>query len=187
MSAESDLRDGADRVLVNPVTGLRLRIVRSTRETAGACLEMEATYPPRSPAPIEHFHPAQDERFVVESGAMTARVGGVPRTLGPGDELAIPALTPHAMWNAGDAPSVVRWTTTPARGTEEFFRDIVWLASEGRIDATGKPRLLDLAWLAPKYWNEMRVTRPPQWAQRLLFAILAPAGALRRRRRGGER
>jgi len=174
-------------VLVNPVTGLQLRIVRSARETGGACLEMEATYPPRSPAPPEHFHPAQDERFVVESGAMTARVAGAPRTLGPGDELAIPAGTPHAMWNAGDAPSVVRWTTSPARDTERFFRDVFWLASEGRVDAAGTPHLLDLAWLVPTYWNEVRITRPPQWVQRILFALLAPAGALRRRRPGGER
>lgn len=169
------------------MTGLRLRIVRSGAESGGACLELEATYPPQSAAPLEHLHPAQDERFVIQSGAMTALVAGELRSLGAGDELSIPAGTPHAMWNAGDAPSVVTWTTTPALRTEEFFRDVFWLAAEGRVDSAGTPGLLDLAWLVPRYWNEMRATRPPAWVQRLVFALLAPAAALRRRRPGAAR
>lgn len=171
-----------DRVLVNASTGVRIRIVRSGAQTAGRLLELEATYPPHSSEPPPHLHPRQDEEFVIVSGSMMVRLVGKVSQLRAGEVISIPKGTPHSMWNAGEEPTTVIWRTTPALNTEHFFRDVYWLASEGRTNSRGTPDLLDLAWLVPQYWNEIRITRPPELVQRLLFAILAPVAYFRRRR-----
>jgi quercetin dioxygenase-like cupin family protein len=52
----------------------------------------------------EHVHP---KRFQVISGRLGARVDGVERTLAAGDEVSVPAGTPHDWWNAGDEDASV--------------------------------------------------------------------------------
>ena len=57
---------------------------------------------PGGSPPPKHFHPAQDERFEVLEGALTARVDGEERELESGDVLEIPRGAVHQMWNAGE-------------------------------------------------------------------------------------
>jgi len=133
--------------LTNPATGMTLKIVRSDE----SLLEMEAGYAPKSPAPPEHFHPSQEERFVILKGAMTARVAGEVRELRTGDTLVLPAGTPHSMWNAGDERAVVKWETRPALRTERLFRDLFALG------ARGTPTLADVLALIAGYTAEIRV------------------------------
>lgn len=166
------------KVLMNPVTGIHLRIIRSGADTAGTLLEMEATYPPSSAAPPLHFHPRQDERFVILEGGMRAIIGGRACELRVGDTLDVPAGVPHAMWNAGSGSSTVNWQTRPALRTEQFFETVFTLAERGQVDSNGTPRLLDLAVLVPAYWQEIRMIRPSPFIQRLLFAVLGPIAAL---------
>ena len=170
-----------DRILLNGATGFQLRIVRSTAETEGRLLEMEASYPPQSSPPPEHLHPKQEEEFLIHSGTMTARVGGMKREYHAGEVLRIPAGTPHAMWNPGNVQCDVTWRTIPALNTEQFFRDVFWLAAQGRTDAAGVPGPLDLAWLVPRYWDEVRVIHPQQILQRLALGVLLPFSVLRQR------
>ncbi len=175
MSSE---RSQPEIVLANAVTGVVFRIRRTAADTGGELLEMEAAYPPSSAVPPPHLHPRQHERFRILEGAMHASVAGRLRVLRAGDTVEIPAGTVHAMWNAGAVPARVNWQTRPALRTQEFFAAAFALAARGRVDARGTPRLLDLAILVPRYWQEIRITRPSPLLQRILFAVLRPVALL---------
>ena len=75
--SSSHLQHKPTIVLTNPVTGMSLRILTSAAESGGSRLEMEAFYAAGSAVPPPHFHPRQEERFVILEGGMRAVVGGV--------------------------------------------------------------------------------------------------------------
>jgi hypothetical protein len=52
------------------------------------------------------------------------------------------------------------------------------LASEGKLDKDGKPGMLQAAVFVPAFWDEIRVTQPPQALQRIFFALLNPVSRL---------
>jgi quercetin dioxygenase-like cupin family protein len=164
----------AGDTLTNPATGQTLRFLRTAADTAGALLEIEATWAPRGAEPPEHYHPRQAERFTVLAGALRVRVAGAERELRAGDTLDLAARVPHSMWNAGDAPAVARWETRPALGTERLFASLHAFAAAGAVDARGVPPLLDLAVLVPRHWGEVRLTRPAPAVQRVVFGVLGP-------------
>ena len=164
--------------LANPVTGMTLRILQSAEETGGKLLEMEAGYPAGSSRPPEHLHPRQEERFTILEGGMRAVVGGVQCDLAVGDSLTLPAGTLHAMWNPGPGSARVRWQVRPALGTQQFFSTVFALAARGQVNADGVPGPLELALLMPHFRDEIRVTSPPAWMQRLVFGALAPLARL---------
>src|SRR5262245_247135 len=76
MVKEKQDKQLANRVVLNAATGVQIRIAQSGSETAGRLLELEATYPPHSAEPPRHFHPRQDEEFVIVSGSMMANIAG---------------------------------------------------------------------------------------------------------------
>ena len=99
-------------------SGSRIWVLRSDDEV----YEQRVEYAPGSSFPPMHFHPAQDEHFEIEQGAMTFVVDGEERTAVAGSEIDIPAGTPHKARNASaDEPATVRWVTTPASRSAAFF------------------------------------------------------------------
>jgi Cupin domain len=103
-------------------------------------LEFEARYAPGGSPPPPHLHPAQDERFEVLAGAMRTKIAGVEGTLAHGEVLEIPHGTVHQMWNAAGEPAVLRWETTPAGRTLDWFREIA--ALQGGGEPLGDPATL---------------------------------------------
>jgi mannose-6-phosphate isomerase-like protein (cupin superfamily) len=115
-------------VFENPAARMTLQVVRGADDTGGELLELEATYEPGSVEPPEHLHPKQDERFEILAGTMAARIGDERKLLEAGEELFIPAGTPHSMWNAGSDTARLAWETRPALRTEDFFRAVARVA-----------------------------------------------------------
>jgi mannose-6-phosphate isomerase-like protein (cupin superfamily) len=116
-------------------SGTTLRVLSRSEEL----LELEATYDGAgTPAPA-HLHPAQDERFEVLAGSMSALIAGRAAEIATGELLEVPRGTPHQMWNAGAEAAVVRWRTMPAGRTLEWFRE---LAAALRGEALGDPATL---------------------------------------------
>jgi quercetin dioxygenase-like cupin family protein len=99
--------------------GFKLLLIRTAADTAGAVLEMEASYGGTGEFPPEHFHPQQVERFEVLEGSVRAIIDGVEHQYGPREPFEVPPGTPHQM--AADQPSRVRWEIRPALHTAEFF------------------------------------------------------------------
>ena len=70
------------------------------------------------------LHPAQDERFEVLEGELSAVVDGAERSLRPGDTLEIPRGAVHKMWNSSDGLTRATWQTRPAGRTLEWWKAI---------------------------------------------------------------
>lgn len=103
--------------LRNPSTGQTIRFLEESPEL----LVMESSYAAGSPPAPPHLHPSQEERFTVLSGAVEMKLNGEPRTLREGDDVVIPAGTPHQFGGHATEPGTVRWETRPALRTRGFF------------------------------------------------------------------
>jgi quercetin dioxygenase-like cupin family protein len=130
-----------------------------------------------------HVHGAQFERFECLSGTLSFRIGLRRRTLRRGEEIVVPAGTPHGFRNSGDEPAHLIIELTPPLRGEEGLRTLFGLQREGRLRITrfGIPRpLLQLAVLFDEYLDEIRLPVVPFRVQRVVFGVLARLG----RRRG---
>ena len=130
--------------------GFRLLLVRTTAETGGEVLEMEATYSGTGQLPPEHLHPRQDERFEVLEGTIRAIVGGAERRYEVGEAFEVPAGTPHQM--TADEPARVRWEVRPALRTAEFFERLYGDGPDSAREASSIADFLD------EFADEIRFT-----------------------------
>jgi mannose-6-phosphate isomerase-like protein (cupin superfamily) len=131
----------------------RVWYLRTARSSDGEVHEQRVEYFPGSPFPPAHLHPAQDEHFEVEVGAMLFVVDGDERRVEAGQTLNIPRGTVHRARNASSTePAVVRWETRPALRTTDFF------STAARLGDDASP--LDLALLAHEYRDVFRLVGP---------------------------
>jgi quercetin dioxygenase-like cupin family protein len=92
-----------------------------------------------------HRHMHQSERFIVSEGALDVRVGLLGRKrVAAGEEILIPAATPHTFRVVGDGASFIA-EFTPALHVADYFLELSELESPG---------LRDLARLAKRYPRE---------------------------------
>jgi quercetin dioxygenase-like cupin family protein len=130
--------------------------------------EIEATYRPGSKPPPAHYHPRQQERFQIQSGAMRFVLDGQERFVRAGEELLIEPGQVHLAHNASSSEEVVTlWQTRPAMKTPLLFATIAELNRRGRS-------LLDLPLMASTFREEFVLARPPRLVQDCVFGILAP-------------
>ena len=134
------------------------------------------------PRPPLHVHPGQSEHFEVRGGRLRLTVGGTDTVLRTGDELTVPAGTPHTFAVEGAEPVRLLATFHPAGQLERFFAGLHRLAERGHIDARGRPRSLAVAPFALAHLDEFRLARVPAWLQSAALAALVRAS---RHPRGG--
>ena len=149
-------------------------VLESTQEA----LVVAAEYAPGGSPPPRHFHPSQDEHFEVLEGALRVNVEKDERELRAGDEIDIPRGAAHQMWNPGESPARVTWTTSPAGRTEAWYRELHALRASGRVGADGMPGALAFAVILTEYADVFRLAGP-QPLLRSAFAALAPLGRAR--------
>ena len=149
------------------------------KQSSPELLEVEGTYGPGGSPPPKHFHPSQDERFVILEGALRARVGDGGHELRPGDELEIPRQTPHQMWNPSAETTRVLWQTRPAGRTEDWFRAIDALHREGRVGSNGMPGPLAFGALLSEYDDVFRLAVGPAPLTKGAVTVLGALGRVR--------
>jgi mannose-6-phosphate isomerase-like protein (cupin superfamily) len=159
--------------------GEAVTIVSSTPEA----LVVEATYGTSKRPPPMHSHPAQEEHFEVLDGTLKVRYGDQRAELAAGETLDIPEGMSHQMWNDGDAPARVRWTTTPRGRTEDWFRGIDALVRES---APKVPCPLGFATLLAEFGDTFRLSVAPYALTLPFIKVLGAAGRLRGHRVGGS-
>lgn len=157
----------------NPVTGERVKFREHPAEID--LLTMEFTVAPHGFVAAPHVHGRQEERFRIDAGTISFRIGGRGVTAGAGESVAVPPGTPHVWWNASDYDARIVVEFHPALRSESFLRQWFGLARDGKVNAHGMPNLLQLAVIMREYDQEIR---PPHLVQRALLAPLAVVGRL---------
>jgi quercetin dioxygenase-like cupin family protein len=133
--------------------GEAIEIVSAT----GDALVVEATYAPGGERPPAHQHPQQDEHFEVLAGTLRVELAGAVREYGAGETFDVPRGTVHRMSNDGAEPARVRWTTTPAGRTLDWFRALE--ATQKRVEGSKLKRALAFPPLLYKYRDTFRLAR----------------------------
>lgn len=170
----------AGEVYENPVTGERVVVRIGTAESGGARLVADLYVRPGGAVAGEHVHPASAETFTVVRGQIGVSLDGRPEVAGPGRQLHVLPGVAHDWWNAGEETAHVRVDVSPgAARFEAMILNLFNLAQDGKTDARGLPGPLQLALFAREFDDVFQLTRPPRWAQRLLFGALAPLARAR--------
>lgn len=175
---------GRDFAVVNPVTGHRATLLKSSEGTSDARVEFEFALPARSAGAPRHVHARITETFTVVEGRLLVEIGarGHFVVLGAGEAVTIAPGTPHGFRNATDESVVFRCAATPGAGFENFIRALYGLALDGRTDAAGMPQNFWLLMLMLKL-GDLHVPGVPVTLQLWLFGGLARLA----RRCGAER
>jgi mannose-6-phosphate isomerase-like protein (cupin superfamily) len=158
----------AGLTLDSPKIGQTITFLRTSRETDGAELVIEALMRPGAFMP-PHVHVHQGETFEVLEGVGTFRVKGRKVVAGPGDGVVVPAGVAHRFRNRSDADVRIRATLRPALRTEDLFERLFRLGAEGRVNRLGAPRPWVTAALIREFRDEFfYLAGVPVAVQRLL-------------------
>lgn len=128
--------------------------------------------------PDEHLHPHQTEVIEVLSGEYAVEQDGAETRRQAGEDVTIPAETPHRHWNPTAEPIRVAHEHRPPRDSAPFGEAMFALAQAGETDEKGMPNLLQFAVLTSAYPGIAYTTDVPIPVQKAMTAVLAPVGRL---------
>jgi mannose-6-phosphate isomerase-like protein (cupin superfamily) len=168
----------AGGTIENPVTGERLVFLKTSRETDGELVVIEAFVKPTGFVASAHLHPHQEERFQVLRGTVGFKLDRSRMYAGPGQRITVPAGTPHKFWNAGEDEAHFVCEVRPALQWERLIETMFGLAADGKTNRKGMPNPLRLAVIAREHFDDVRLPFPPVWMQRMGLAMGAPIGRL---------
>jgi quercetin dioxygenase-like cupin family protein len=172
----------------NPLTGEKALVIESAEETGGARVVADFAVEEGGFVPGgEHTHDNSLEHFDVQEGRIAFLVDGEVRTLGPEDQFTVTRGTWHRWWNAGEGEVRARVRVEPALRFQEAILVIWGLCADGHTNGEGMPSPLVGALFATRYRDEMRLRKPPELAQRILFPPLAALARSLRKERVIER
>jgi mannose-6-phosphate isomerase-like protein (cupin superfamily)/uncharacterized protein YndB with AHSA1/START domain len=177
------------QVATDPITGIRIAVLKTSLETGGRLLQFEETYPPgrgkegNSP----HVHLSFDERFEIAEGRAAYVVDGAERLAGTGETVVIPRGAAHLNpYNAGDIPmrmihSIALDPPSP-RTLESFenaFDTLGLLARNDELNEQRHPRsFLQFAVILRSLHPHSYAAGVPIPIQRAVFALLGGLGHL---------
>jgi mannose-6-phosphate isomerase-like protein (cupin superfamily) len=168
----------AGDIIENPVTGERIAFVHTAAETNGDEVVFETSVEPGGFVAMAHVHPHQEERFHILEGNVWFRAGKKTFWAGPGEEVVVPAGTPHKFWNAGTEKARFICEVRPALHFEDLVGTMFALAADGKTNRKGMPNPLRLAVIASAYADTGRLAFPPAILQRVGLGLAAPIGRL---------
>jgi quercetin dioxygenase-like cupin family protein len=139
----------------------------------------------------KHFHPRQQERWLVHEGTVRFRVGRSKRVLSDGEDVLVGAGVRHALKNVGRTTARLRFTIEPALELEPFLVEAAALNRAGKITSFGVPTsiggLLDGAWFLDRYKDTCVVIFPPPFPPPALQGLmLGPLARFAQRRRAHD-
>ena len=164
--------------LTNPVTGETLVFRKTSADTNGESVVVEAFVEPDGAVAAAHVHPAQEERFEILSGEVEFRIRKQTIVAKAGDRVLVPAGTPHRFRNVGESTAHFVCEVRPALGFEQLIETMFALADDGKVNRKGMPNPLRLAVIANHHFGDVRLPFPPAWLQRVGLVLGAPLGRL---------
>ena len=146
---------------------------KTARETAGASLVFDFHLAAGGRVPALHVHPKLEERWLVLAGCAGARIGRRRHRAEAGEQLLVPAGTPHVLWNEGGEELHVLNEFRPALNMEGFLEAFLGLAASGKVGRRGIPRMSQMAALLHSYPDEIALPFVPRGLQHAALAVLA--------------
>lgn len=162
-------------VLDNPVLGHQYRFLHRLNDESDDRLFTEFRLQADAKHFGEHIHPEQEETWRVLSGAFGVVVNDEKRTLGPGEEITLPAGVPHYHGNVSGIEARLLHEIRPAMDFEAGLRMFCHLAEAGKTNANGE-NLLATAVFLSKHPNQLYMANPSIRVQNLILKALAPLG-----------
>jgi quercetin dioxygenase-like cupin family protein len=162
----------------NPITGERVTFLKTSAETDGELVVIDATVAPGGFVAAEHLHPYQSERFEILEGEIEFKLGKEVVTARPGDVVMVEPGTSHQFRNLGNEEIRFRTEVRPALSFETFLQTMFGLASEGKTNKEGMPNPFRLAVIMDEHFDLVRLPFPPAWVQRVGLALASPLGLL---------
>jgi len=166
------------KIINNKKTGQEIKFIQTSDDTGGELLEMESVFQPNSKEPVPHYHPFQEEDFVVLEGEITVRTKTGLQVLKQGDKLHLKKNQVHSMWNHSKNTARVNWKVMPSLDTEYFLENGMGIANKKKTNEKGMPGLLQIVLLARKFSHVYRVAKPSYVVQKILFTALTPISYL---------
>jgi mannose-6-phosphate isomerase-like protein (cupin superfamily) len=175
------------RVLVNPISGEQVIIHTSARNSDGRCWAVEMIIPPfKGKTPAAHFHPHASERFEIVSGQARYMLAGQEFAAGPGDRIVVAPGRAHIHPWSTSAEGLhmhqrIELEQPDFLALEKFdamLETIYALALQGKVDAAGRPNLLQFALILRDIQPEGYLAGVPIPVQHLLVGALAGIGRL---------
>lgn len=160
----------------------QIEFLATAADTDGEFIRCRVRVAAGRPAPPQHSHPSQEERFAVEQGRFGYVLGDDRLECGPGEVVVVPPGTNHTFWNAGADELRVVSEVRPALEFEGFVETIHVLIRDGRLTAGGgRPNPLLLAVVAHEYRREWRLTNlsPRVRAALPVLAVIGRAAGYR--------
>ncbi len=155
-------------------SGERLTFLRRVPGVNRDRLEGENLVLPGAGPPM-HVHYHQEEGFTVLEGRIGyQRLGEPVRFAEVGESLVFPRGQAHRFWNAGTGNLRCSAYLEPADNIEYFLSEI--FSSQAR-SGTGRPGLLESAYLMRRYRSEYSMLAIPEVVQRLVFPVLIAIGS----------
>lgn len=172
------LAEAASPLISNPVLGEYGAALVDPEEVDGEYMEALAITPPGATGPAEHYHPGYDERFEVVEGEFVFEVKGEPRTLGPGESVAVEAGTPHTFRNESESYATCVLEARPAGRLTDVVQLLFGLAHDGKLPESGQPSFFQAMVMAEEMGDDTVFTSPPPVLQRILARVFGPIGRL---------
>lgn len=165
------------QTIENPVTGERITFHKTSRDTDGEYVLIEAAVAPGGGV-ASHVHPYQTEEFEILSGSVEFRNGGDKLVASEGDSVTVEPGTIHRFENVG--PDEARFTTkvSPALEFESFLETMFALAADGKTNKKGMPNPVRMAVIANEYFDDVRAPHLPGALQKAALAAGAAVGRL---------
>jgi quercetin dioxygenase-like cupin family protein len=164
------------KLIVNPLSGEQIVILRNAAETGGHVLDWELRLAPGGRVPSSHAHPEQQETFTVQEGTMRFRVGWRRIVAGPGQRVRVPPGTVHHFANAGPVTAKVTVESRPALRMEELLETAAAMAQDQHAARRALPRPRDLALFMTEFEREVAAPYLPRGLVRLVMRAIAGTG-----------
>ena len=164
------------QTIENPVTGERITFLKTSRDTDGEFVLIEAAVAPNGGV-ASHVHPYQTEEFEVRSGSVEFKRNGKKVVAHAGDTVVVEPGDVHRFKNVGAYEARFVAKVTPALEFESFLETMFALAADGKTNRKGMPmNPFRLAVIAKAHFDTVRLPFPPMWMQAAGLAVGCPLG-----------
>ena len=165
------------QTIENPVTGERITFHKTSRDTGGEYVLVEAAVAAGGSV-AAHVHPYQTEEFEILSGSVEFRKDGDKVVATEGDSVTVEPGTVHRFKNVGGDEARFLAKVSPALEFESFLETMFALAADGKTNKKGMPNPVRMTVIANAYFDDVRAPHVPGAIQKAVLSAGAAVGRL---------